>query len=636
MISMWKVREMMDKATNLVMNYTDTEAKVRDATNDDPWGPSGQQMQEVATFTFTYEQFPEAMGMLWKRMLVDNHTNWRRTYKSLLLLDYLLKNGSERVVTSAREHVYDLKTLENYSFVDENGKDQGVNIRHKVTDLADFIQDDDRLRDERKKAKKNKDKYIGMSSDAMGFRGSAGGFDSGWTEKWPSSSGPTGPAGPRSGFRDHSPDLDEDPYRENRIPSDVDEFKDDELDDFPPGGLATQRPPVSPGLPVTQAPSPTKVSPMGLPVSGLAQSTKVARVRKPIDLGAAASYAKSAGLVGAVPARPAPVTAVAPKNTQLLDDLFGAEDPTAGANGGGYQSLPTSTSDVMSNKDLFDARPSAATASSGLSAYGTGMDSNANGDFGDFSSAFNSGAQTTETKDDFADFSSAFNASDNHVAPVAASNDLFASLPLAQSGPQTAGLPNVDLMMSGGGIGGAAPSSNAMDLLGGLDFNTGGSQPTSNSRPQPTNNIGLSGSNLGMQAGFGGNMMGPSSMPPLIQAGGGSLAPNVLQPHNSTTVTVGSNNNHPTFKSDHQDGGSSKIMPERWGNVGSLNIDLDNLSLAGRNQPKKSVPMNAMKSSSSSESPGSPLGFPSGSLVSPTQPSQNNYLDDNRPSADLL
>lgn len=78
-----------------------------------------------------------------------------------------MKNGSERVVTSAREHIYDLRSLENYTFVDENGKDQGINVRHKVRDLIEFIQDDDRLREERKKAKKNKDKYIGMSSEAM-------------------------------------------------------------------------------------------------------------------------------------------------------------------------------------------------------------------------------------------------------------------------------------------------------------------------------------------------------------------------------------------------------------------------------------------------------------------------------------
>lgn len=36
--------------------------------------------------------------------------------------------------------------------------------------MIDFIQDDDKLREERKKAKKNRDKYIGMSSDAMGLR----------------------------------------------------------------------------------------------------------------------------------------------------------------------------------------------------------------------------------------------------------------------------------------------------------------------------------------------------------------------------------------------------------------------------------------------------------------------------------
>lgn len=156
-------------------------------------------MQELAQATFTYEQFPEVMSMLWKRMLQENKRNWRRTYKvtfcnhnqtsfylfsfcreiqddnyhlfqALLLLNYLVRNGSERVVTSSREHIYDLKSLENYTYIDEFGKDQGINIRHKVKELIDFIQDDDKLRDERKKAKKNKDKYVGMSSEAMGMR----------------------------------------------------------------------------------------------------------------------------------------------------------------------------------------------------------------------------------------------------------------------------------------------------------------------------------------------------------------------------------------------------------------------------------------------------------------------------------
>lgn len=109
-----------------------------------------------------------------------------------MLLNYLVRNGSERVVTSSREHIYDLRSLENYTFTDEGGKDQGINVRHKVRELIDFIQDDDRLRDERKKAKKNKDKYIGMSSDAMGgsrsggFGGYSGGGSGGggYNDEW--------------------------------------------------------------------------------------------------------------------------------------------------------------------------------------------------------------------------------------------------------------------------------------------------------------------------------------------------------------------------------------------------------------------------------------------------------------------
>jgi len=39
----------------------------------------------------------------------------------------LIRNGSERVVTSAREHIYDLRQLEDYTCTDEFGRDQGVN-----------------------------------------------------------------------------------------------------------------------------------------------------------------------------------------------------------------------------------------------------------------------------------------------------------------------------------------------------------------------------------------------------------------------------------------------------------------------------------------------------------------------------
>lgn len=46
--------------------------------------------------------------------------------------------------------------------------------------MVEFVQDDDRLREERKKAKKNRDKYIGVSSESMGdFR-----YGESCSQKW--------------------------------------------------------------------------------------------------------------------------------------------------------------------------------------------------------------------------------------------------------------------------------------------------------------------------------------------------------------------------------------------------------------------------------------------------------------------
>lgn len=50
-----------------------------------------------------------------------------RMFQCLLLLAYLVRNGSERAVENARDHLFDLGSLENYTFTDEAGKDQGIN-----------------------------------------------------------------------------------------------------------------------------------------------------------------------------------------------------------------------------------------------------------------------------------------------------------------------------------------------------------------------------------------------------------------------------------------------------------------------------------------------------------------------------
>jgi epsin len=68
------------------------------------------------------------MDMLDKR-LNDKGKNWRHVLKSLKVLDYCLHEGSELVVTWARKNIYIIKTLREFQYIDEEGRDVGQNGR---------------------------------------------------------------------------------------------------------------------------------------------------------------------------------------------------------------------------------------------------------------------------------------------------------------------------------------------------------------------------------------------------------------------------------------------------------------------------------------------------------------------------
>lgn len=76
----------------------------------------------------------------------------------------------------ARSHLSMIKMLRNFHYIDDKGKDQGINVRNRSKELSELLGDLDRVRQERKKAKQNKNKYSGVGNDAYSgsFSGSAG------------------------------------------------------------------------------------------------------------------------------------------------------------------------------------------------------------------------------------------------------------------------------------------------------------------------------------------------------------------------------------------------------------------------------------------------------------------------------
>ncbi|XP_062321775.1 epsin-1 isoform X3 [Osmerus eperlanus] len=182
---------------NIVHNYSEAEIKVREATSNDPWGPSSSLMSEIADLTYNVVAFSEIMSMVWKR-LNDHGKNWRHVYKAMTLMEYLIKTGSERVAQQCRENIYAVQTLKDFQFIDRDGKDQGVNVREKAKQLVTLLKDEERLREERVHALKTKEKMAQTTSassapPAPGLGGSlslgshSGGADP--EQAWPQSSG---------------------------------------------------------------------------------------------------------------------------------------------------------------------------------------------------------------------------------------------------------------------------------------------------------------------------------------------------------------------------------------------------------------------------------------------------------------
>lgn len=61
--------------------------------------------------------------------------------------------------------------LRQFYFIDASGKDQGVNVRNRAKELAELLSDVDKIRQERKKARQTKSKYIGHEGSGGGTGG---------------------------------------------------------------------------------------------------------------------------------------------------------------------------------------------------------------------------------------------------------------------------------------------------------------------------------------------------------------------------------------------------------------------------------------------------------------------------------
>ncbi|KAF2302527.1 hypothetical protein GH714_037316 [Hevea brasiliensis] len=139
-----------------VLKVPGIEQKILDATSNEPWGPHGTLLADIAQATRNYHEYQMIMAVIWKR-INDTGKNWRHVYKALTVLEYLVGHGSERVIDEIREHAYQISTLADFQYIDSSGTDQGSNVRKKSQSLVVLVNDKERIIEVRQKAAANRE-----------------------------------------------------------------------------------------------------------------------------------------------------------------------------------------------------------------------------------------------------------------------------------------------------------------------------------------------------------------------------------------------------------------------------------------------------------------------------------------------
>ncbi|RNF10051.1 epsin [Trypanosoma rangeli] len=134
---------------------------VHGATNWEPWGPTGTQMDEVSrAFSRGSVDIMEEI----KLRLKNRDKSWRPCYKSLLLLDHLARNVPESGLPAVCSVIPTLRTIsQSFYYTGSKGTDHGLSVRERAKKLCDLLSDSALLREEREKAALTRFKLSGAS-----------------------------------------------------------------------------------------------------------------------------------------------------------------------------------------------------------------------------------------------------------------------------------------------------------------------------------------------------------------------------------------------------------------------------------------------------------------------------------------
>jgi epsin len=106
------------KGTNF-FSQAEWRAILKESTSCDNWNISNSKLQVLADHTYNWDDYNVIMKHLWAKVGCKPK-DWRRIFKALYGMDYLVKNGAPRVVQDIKDDLYKIRSFQDFSYK-ENG-----------------------------------------------------------------------------------------------------------------------------------------------------------------------------------------------------------------------------------------------------------------------------------------------------------------------------------------------------------------------------------------------------------------------------------------------------------------------------------------------------------------------------------
>ncbi|CAM9352176.1 unnamed protein product, partial [Chrysoparadoxa australica] len=113
---------------------------------------------------YHFERYAKVDFLLWKT-ITSQARNWRSIYKGLILLQHLLINGAERIITDTIEHISELQHLADFAYF-EGAMDRGNGVREKAISIMTLLENRPELERQRKEALDHFNHYGGVGAQS--------------------------------------------------------------------------------------------------------------------------------------------------------------------------------------------------------------------------------------------------------------------------------------------------------------------------------------------------------------------------------------------------------------------------------------------------------------------------------------